>query len=139
MSCFATRFSSFSHLHGCRKRHTYILNIYIYIYIYICIQKGSSWGLSFFRFLGAEFFRFLGAEFFSAKKKSKNKKNTAHHLHLLVQGHGSVLFVLFFCWLFVGFLFFCFSAFAHKHQENQKTKTKKHSPSSEDNTLLMLS
>ena len=32
-----------------------------------CIQKGSSWGLSFFRFLGAEFFRFLGAEFFQEK------------------------------------------------------------------------
>ena len=40
----------------------------------------DSWGLSFFRFLGAEFFQ--------------PKKNTAHHLHLLVQGHGSVFFLV---------------------------------------------
>ena len=38
------------------------------------LQKGSSWGLSFFRFLGAEFFRFLGAESFSAKKAKNTKQ-----------------------------------------------------------------
>ena len=54
-------------------------------------------GAEFFRFLGAEFFRFLGAEFFQ-----KNKKNTAHHLHLLVQGHGSVFCCC--CFLFLFFL-----------------------------------
>ena len=72
----------------------------------ISIQKGSSWGLSFLRFLGAEFFRFLGAEFFrflGAEFFSKKTKNTAHHLHLLVQGHGSgcllcfPLFLFFLC------------------------------------------
>ena len=82
--------------------------IVIIIMIIIIIQKGSSWGLSFFRFLGAEFFRFLGG----------GKKNTAHHLHLLVQGHGSGFLGGVSCFVvFFGF----FGVFAHKHQENQKT------------------
>ena len=89
--------------------------------------EGVVMGAEFLRFLGAEFFRFLGAELFSAKKqqqKTQTKgKKQAHHLHLLVQGHGSVFFFL------LPLLI-----------NTKKTKqNKKHSPSSEENTLLMLS
>ena len=56
-------------------------------------------GAEIFRFLGAEFFRFLGAEFFSAKNQ-KPKKPKKHHLHLLVQGHGSGCLCFFVFWFF---------------------------------------
>ena len=86
-------------------------------------QKGPSWGLSFFTFLGAEFFRFLGAEFFQQKTKNQKKHSPSS------ASSSSGPWVCFLCCL--GFCFFVsfwlFDAFAHKHQENKK-KTKKTQP-----------
>ena len=107
----------------------------------LTLQNGSSWGLSFFRFLGAEFFRFLWAEFFSAKKNKQTKKpkkqKTKKHKKTTKKHSPSSASASSGPWV----VFFFLVPFAHKHQENQKNKknTKKHSPSSEDNTLLMLS
>ena len=43
--------------------------------------------------MGAEFFRFLSfSDSWGLSFSAKKTKNTAHHLHLLVQGHGTVFF-----------------------------------------------
>ena len=90
---------------------------------HISLQKGPSWGLSFFS-------HSWGLSFFRKKPKNKKQKTKKHSPAPASASSGP--------WVRFFFVFFWFfGAFAHKHQENQKTK--KRSPSSEDDTLLMLS
>ena len=101
------------------------------------IHQGSSWGLRFFRFLGAEFFRFLGDEFFRflgaefvQQKKQQNKQKQQQHSPSSEFASSGPWVCFFFFW--------CLCSQTPRRPRKPKKK-QKHSPSSEDNTLLMLS